>query len=164
MTQISLIVALASNGVIGLDGGLPWRLPDDLRYFRQVTLGKPVVMGRKTYESIGRPLPGRENIILTRQPNYPAPGCTVVHSVAAALAAAGSAPEIMVIGGAEIYRLFLPLAHRLYLTLVAATPAGDTFMPNYDPAGWRETSRTHHPADNRHPFPFDWIILERRHP
>ncbi|MDX1687598.1 MAG: dihydrofolate reductase, partial [Candidatus Promineifilaceae bacterium] len=110
--RISLIAALDRNGVIGDDGRIPWRLPADLKYFKRVTMGKPLIMGRKTYESIGRPLPGRQNIVLTRQRDYRAPGCTVVHSLEEALAAAGDAEEVMVAGGGSVYRQFLPRADR----------------------------------------------------
>ena len=160
--MISLIVAVAENGVIGRDGALPWRLSDDLRRFKALTMGKPVIMGRKTWESIGRPLPGRQNIVITRKPGYRAEGSVVVGSLTAALAAAGDVPEIMVIGGAEIYRQFLPLAGRIYLTRVHTVIAGDTFLPAMDPAEWEEVERTRHPADPRNDFDMSFITLERR--
>lgn len=160
--MISLIVAAAENDVIGRDGALPWRLSDDLRRFKALTMGKPVIMGRKTFESIGRPLPGRQNIVITRNDSYQAEGCDVVGSVDAAIAAAGAAPELMVIGGAEVYRRFLPLAGRIYLTRVHTVIQGDTFLPAFDPAEWQETSRTRHPADQRNDFDVSFITLERR--
>ncbi len=142
MTQhppLALIAARARNGVIGLDNRMPWHLPEDLAYFKRVTLGKPVVMGRKTFESIGRPLPGRLNIVVTRNPDWQAVGVQVAHSLDAALAlAAAAAPEeIMLIGGAELYRQALPQADVLYLTEIDAEFAGDAFFPGFDPADWR---------------------------
>lgn len=160
--RISFIVALDRNGVIGRGGGLPWHLPDDMRYFRQVTMGKPVIMGRKTYASIGKPLAGRHNIVLTRDPEYDAPGCTVVRSVSAAMAAAGDAPEVMIAGGAEIYAALLPQADRLYLTLVnAEVKEGDAFFPALYPPAWLEVSREFHRIDARHVYSFEWVVLER---
>ncbi|MCG9095644.1 dihydrofolate reductase [Laribacter hongkongensis] len=142
MTQhppLALIAARARNGVIGLDNRMPWHLPEDLAYFKRVTLGKPVVMGRKTFESIGRPLPGRLNIVVTRNPGWQAAGVQVAHSLDAALAlAAVAAPEeIMLIGGAELYRQALPQADVLYLTEIDAEFAGDAFFPEVDLARWR---------------------------
>lgn len=162
---ISLVVAVAQNGVIGANGRIPWHLPDDLKWFREVTMGKPVLMGRKTYESIPlrfRPLPGRQNIVLTRQAGYEAPGAQVVHSVADGLRAAAGAPELMVAGGAELYRILLPRADRLFLTLIAADFVGDAFFPVYDAAEWVEQLRQEHPADACHAVPFTWLILQRR--
>jgi dihydrofolate reductase len=160
---ISLIVAMAANRVIGRQNKLPWRLPNDLRRFRALTLGKPVIMGRKTFESIGRPLDGRHNIVVSRNPDYRAEGCTVVHSSEAALAAAGSAAEIFVIGGAELYAQFLPRADRLYLTLVHAQLEGDTYFPPFDQTRWREIEREEHQADGRHAFDYTFLVLERDH-
>jgi len=160
--RISLIAALDKNGVIGDDGGIPWRLPADLQYFKRVTMGKPLIMGRKTHESIGRPLPGRQNIVLTRQRDYHAPGCTVVHSIEEALAAAGDAEEVMVAGGGSVYRQFLPLAHRLYLTLVDTTAEGETTFPPFDREKWRLIFEEAHPVDEENPFPYRFTIFERR--
>ena len=123
--MITLIVAVADNGVIGRDNALPWHLPDDLKRFKRLTLGKPIVMGRKTFESIGKPLPGRQNIVVTRDANYRREGITVVHGIDDAVRAAGEATELMVIGGAELFRLFLPRATRIHLTRVHADVAGD---------------------------------------
>ncbi len=164
---ISLIAAMARNRLIGAAGAIPWRLPDDMRWFVEKTMGKPVIMGRKTYDSIPprfKPLKGRQNIILTRQPDYAAPGCTIVHAPATAVAAAGDTPEIIIGGGATLYRYFLPQATRLYLTLVDGEFSGDVYFPAYDPAAWREIFRQTHPADARHAYPFTWLILERREP
>lgn len=139
--MISLIVAASSNNVIGVNGGLPWHLSDDLKRFKAITMGKPIVMGRKTYESIGRPLPGRQNIVITRQACFAAAGCEVVPSAESAVVAAANAPEIMVIGGAQIYELFLPQAQRIYLTRVCVEVDGDAYFPTPDPVFWAETSR-----------------------
>lgn len=158
---ISLVVAAAENGIIGRDGELPWRLREDLRRFKAVTLGKPVVMGRKTHESIGRPLPGRRNIVVTRQPDYVADGCDVVSSVSAALAAAEGVPEVMVIGGAEIYRQFLPQADRIYLTRVLADVNGDTRFPELAAGDWREAEREIVAADASNEFDAMFVTLER---
>lgn len=165
MTQrISLIAALDNNGVIGDGGDIPWRLPADLKYFKRVTMGKPLIMGRKTYESIGQPLPGRKNIVLTRQRDYDATGCTIVHSVEEALAAAGNAEEVMVAGGGSVYRQFLPRADRLYLTFVDTEADGDTTFPPFDPAKWRLVFEEAHPADEDNPFAYRFTIFEKRDP
>ena len=160
MAILSLVVAMARNGVIGRDNTLPWRLPADLRHFPAVTMGKPVVMGRKTFESIGRPLPGRSNIVVTRDPAYTAEGCVVVHSIEAALAAAGDAEEVMIIGGAEFYRQLLPRADRIYLTWIDAEFEGDTWFPELDPGRWHERSREDHVPDADNPHPYSFILLE----
>jgi len=160
--RISLIAALDRNGVIGDAGRIPWRLPADLKNFKRVTMGKPLVMGRKTYESIGRPLPGRQNIVLTRQRHFEAPGCTVVHSLDEALAAAGEVAEVMVAGGGNVYRQFLPHADRLYLTFVETTAEGETTFPPFDPKAWRLIFEEAHPADDDNPFPYRFTIFERK--
>ena len=159
---ISLVVAAANNDVIGSDGDLPWHLPDDLRNFKRITMGKPIVMGRKTHESIGRPIPGRRNIILTRDASYEADGCDVAHSAAQALELAGGAEEIMVIGGGEIYRLFLPVADRIYLTRVDADSDGDTIFPAPDAAEWELVSSDAHAADDRHAYAFEVMRYDRK--
>jgi dihydrofolate reductase len=161
---ISFVVAMDRNRLIGADGRLPWRLPDDMKHFRQVTMGKPVLMGRKTYESIPdrfRPLSGRTNIILTRQVGYDAPDCLVVHSLAEAVTAGAGQSELMVIGGAQLYEQLLPMANRLYLTLVDGEFKGDVFFPCLDMTQWREVSRQDHGRDDRHPVPFTFLLLER---
>lgn len=159
---VSLILAMDRNRVIGAGGSLPWRLPADMKYFKARTMGKPIVMGRRTYETIGRPLPGRHNIVVTRQRKYQAPGCTVVHSPQGALAATGSAPEVMIIGGAEIYRRFLPQADRIYLTLVDASLEGDTFFPELSPEEWHVVWEERHDADEQNPYAYRFLVLERR--
>jgi dihydrofolate reductase len=160
---VSLIVAMAQNGVIGRANALPWeRLPEDLKRFRAFTLGKPVLMGRKTFESIGRPLPGRANLVLTRDRAWSAPGVVVVHSVEEALVQAAESHELVVIGGAEIYRLVLPFARRIYLTHVHADVPGDTFFPDFDPTQWDDVECRMHPADEEHAYPVTFVTLERR--
>jgi len=149
--------------VIGVGNKMPWHLPDELKRFRSVTSGYPVVMGRKTFESIGRPLPNRRNIVITRQPGYVAPGCEVVPSLTDGLELVGN--DAFVIGGGEIYAQALPLANRLYLTYVDTEVAGgDTRFPQVDPAEWREVERERHEADERHAFAFTYVTLERVRP
>jgi dihydrofolate reductase len=159
---VSLIVAMAQNGVIGRDNALPWRLPEVLKRFKAFTLGKTILMGRKTYESIGRPLPGRANLVLTRDRNWIAAGVIVVHSVEQALTQAGPGKELVAIGGAEIYRLVLPFARRIYLTHVHADVPGDTFFPDFDSTQWADVECRMHPADDQHAFPLTFVTLERR--
>jgi dihydrofolate reductase len=158
---LSILVAVAENGVIGAGNRLPWRLPADLQRFKELTMGKPIMMGRKTYESIGRPLPGRKNIVVTRQPALRLEGCTVVESLDAALIAAGAAPEVAVIGGAELYRLALPLVQMIHLTRVHARVSGDVLFPPIDSDDWREVTLSRHPADDRHAFAFSFLQLTR---
>lgn len=165
---LSIIVAAARNGVIGRNNALPWHLPEDLRYFKRITLGKPVVMGRRTFESIGRLLPGRTNIVVTRQPDYVFEGLQVVASLEQALALAENialidgVEELMVIGGAEIYRAALPVAARIYLTEVHADVEGDAFLPAIEWSEWREISRQHFAADDGNPYPYSFVVYERR--
>lgn len=160
--RVTLVVAMARNGAIGRGGALPWHLPDDLRRFKALTLGKPVLMGRRTWESIGRPLPGRMNLVLTRDAALRAAGATVVASLDAALAAAAGHEELMVIGGAQVYALAAPLAGRVHLTAVDAEVDGDTHLPPFDPREWIEVAREHHAADERHACAMDFVTLERR--
>jgi dihydrofolate reductase len=158
--MLSLIVAVAANGVIGRDNQLPWRLPEDLRYFKRVTLGKPVVMGRKTYLSIGKPLPGRPNVVLTRDPAWQAEGVTVAHDLDSGLALAerlAEGGEVMVIGGAEIFNATLDRAQRLYYTEVHRAYDGDAIFPSPDPTQWREISREEHAGDPAYAF----VVFER---
>lgn len=158
---LSLVVAVARNGVIGRNNRLPWRLPDDLAYFKRVTMGHPVVMGRRTHESIGKPLSGRKNVVVTRDPHYHAPGCTVVTSLDAAWEAAGDAAEVCVIGGTSLFAESLPKADRIHLTEVQAEVEGDTFFPPFDRREWTEREVARHPADERHEFPFRIVVLDR---
>ena len=159
--MISIIVAASANNVIGAGGELPWRLPDDLRRFRRLTMQKPIIMGRKTWESIGRPLPGRQNIVLTHRPGYEAPGCRVVASPAEALGAADGADEVMIIGGSEIYALFLPKASRIYLTRVLADINGDTYFPRIDRQDWQLVECEAQPADSNNEFAVEFRLYER---
>ena len=147
---ISLIVAVSTNNVIGRDGDLPWHLPDDLKNFKRLTTGKPIIMGRKTYESIGKPLPNRKNIVMTRKPGYEAPGCEVVATAEAALVAAAGADEVMIIGGSGVYDAFLPLSSRIYLTRVHANVDGDVHFPVLDDAVWEPVFQEPHGRDERH--------------
>lgn len=161
MTRIAFVVARDRNGVIGKGGALPWRLPDDMKHVRALTIGKPLIMGRRTYESIGKPLPDRTNIVLTRDPAFRAEGVKVASTPEEALALAGDAPEVIVFGGAEVFARFLPMTDRIYLTEVETDAAGDTYFPALDPRQWRETERTEHPADAKHAYPFRFVTLER---
>ena len=163
MSVLSIIAALDRNRAIGRDNRLPWRLPADLTRFKALTLGHHVVMGRKTFESIGRPLPGRANVVVTRQPNYEVRGAVVVHSLDEALARCAGDDEPFVVGGAEIYRQALPAAGRLYLTEVDTEVAGaDAYFPEIDPAEWRLIDGERHPADADHAYAFCWATYERR--
>lgn len=160
--RISIIVATSANNVIGADGGLPWHLPEDLRRFREVTMGKPMIMGRATWDSIGRALPGRRSIVLTRQADFLAEGARVVGSVDEALAAAGDVDEVMVIGGGEIYREFLPRTDRIYLTRLEADIQGDTRFPELDMEQWLVAGAEEYPAGGEREFGFTIEVLDRR--
>jgi dihydrofolate reductase len=162
--KISFVVAIDRNRLIGNGNALPWRLPDEIRRFKEITMGHPVLMGRKTYESIPekfRPLSGRTNIILTTQENYEAPGCTVVHSLDSALSAVSPEQELMVIGGASVFEELMPLVDRLYLTEIDGEYEGDVYFDELDLREWRETSREYHPSDERHDSAFTFLILDR---
>ncbi|GAB1260714.1 type 3 dihydrofolate reductase [Aurantivibrio plasticivorans] len=166
--KIALIVAMADQRVIGGGNKLLWQLPEDLKFFKRTTLGKPVIMGRKTYESIGRPLPERTNIVVTRQSDWDADGVTVVHSVDDALSLASDLPliegreEVMVIGGAQIYKEALPLVQRMYLTRVDAQFDGDAFFPDFNNDEWNEVECLDHRSDSRNPYNYSFITLERK--
>ncbi|MFT7617324.1 MAG: dihydrofolate reductase [Planctomycetota bacterium] len=160
---ISLIVAMDENNLIGKDGDLPWRLSADLKHFKRNTLGKPIVMGRKTWESIGRPLPKRPNIVVTSGKSYEAVGAIVVHSLEQAIDACDDAPEVMIIGGSSIYAAFLPTADRLYLTRVHAQLEGDTHFPAFDLTDWHELDREDHVADEKNAHDYSFLTLERKH-
>lgn len=159
--RISLVVAASANNVIGRDGELPWRISEDLRHFKRVTMGHPIIMGRRTFESIGRALPGRTNIVLTTRSDYAAEGCVVVNSPAAALHAAGSAEEVMVIGGGEIYELFMPMAMRIHLTRVEAEIDGDAFFPSLLPEEWRLASEEAQGRDDESGYSYRFQVLDR---
>jgi dihydrofolate reductase len=158
---LSLIAAMDRNRLIGRDNALPWRLPADLQHFKRVTMGKPVLMGRRTYESIGKPLPGRENIVVTRNADFMAPGCKVVYSIEEALEYASQYDEVMVIGGADFYDQLLPRADRLYLTLIDEVFEGDAWFPPWEESKWQETSSEAHQSDERNPYPYRFVLLER---
>jgi len=161
MTRLSAVVAVSDNDVIGRDNALPWHLPADLQHFKRLTLGKPMLMGRRTFESIGRPLPGRRSLVLTRSTDFAPPGIEVCHTLDQALAAVAGQPELMVIGGAALFALTLPAISRIYLTRVHATVEGDVLLPSLDPAGWRETEREERAADAANPIALSFITLER---
>jgi dihydrofolate reductase len=165
---ISLIAALSKNRVIGKENDLPWHLPDDMKYFMQTTKGHHVIMGRKNYDSIPekfRPLPNRVNMVVTRQANFVAPGCLIFHDIKSAIefAKQEKAEEIFIIGGAEIYKLGMPLANRLYLTEIHAEMEGDTYFPEFEKNDWMESSRVPHEKDERHAYAFDYVIYNRKH-
>lgn len=162
MGRVALIAALAENRVIGDRNRLPWHLPADLKHFRRLTTGHAIILGRKNYESIGKPLPERTNIVVTHRTDYPAPGCIVVNSIDAALALTAGDPEVFVIGGAEIYAQTLSRADVLYLTLVHAQVPGDTHFPELDWDAWREVARERHEADERHAYAYSFVTLERQ--
>lgn len=161
---ISLLVAVAENNVIGKQGTLlPWRLPADLKHFKQLTMGHPIVMGRKTYETIAQPLPGRVNIVITHDTNYEAPGCKVVHGVPEALALANDTgtDEVFIIGGSVVFDAAIAQADKLYLTEVHAKPDGDVFF-TYNTADWQEVARQDHPADEKNQYPYSFVTLVRK--
>jgi dihydrofolate reductase len=159
--RLTLVAAVADNGVIGRDGALPWHLPDDLRHFRSCTLGKPVLMGRRTFESIGKALPGRRNLVLTRTAAASGAGVEYVASLEAARALTQDAPELCVIGGASLYAQALGAATRIHLTQVHGEVAGDAYFPLSELAGWREIERLEHPGDARHAYAMSFVTLER---
>jgi dihydrofolate reductase len=159
--RLSLIVAMAKNRVIGADGGIPWHLPNELQLFKSVTMGHHIIMGRKTWESINRLLPGRTTVIVTRRRDFTMPGALVAHTLEEAIKYCAGDSEIFVIGGGELYRAALPQADRIYLTVVDAEPAGDTRMPEFDPAQWRLRSAQDYPADERHAHAYRFEIHER---
>ena len=159
--KVSMIVAASANNVIGADGGLPWRLSEDLRRFKEITMGKPMIMGRLTFESIGKALPGRRSIVLTRQVHYEAAGVDVVTTPEAALKLAGDADEVMIIGGGKIYEQFLPMSDRIYLTRIHAVFDGDTFFPEIREDEWRIVSSQPLPPNDERPFSISFQRLER---
>lgn len=166
--KISLIVAMAQNRVIGRNNQLPWYLPEDLKYFKRVTMGKPVIMGRKTFESIGKPLPGRSNIVITRNPDYSSEGIKVVNDMVSAqdlcesIAVVEGCEEAFIIGGADIFEQSLDIAHRLYLTMVHAEVEGDVYFPEYDQGQWQELGREDYFAEGPNPYDYSFSVLERQ--
>lgn len=159
--MISLIAAMARNRIIGKDNDMPWHLPADLAHFKRVTMGKPVIMGRRTYESIGFPLPGRKNVVITRNAEYAPEGVVVVGSVEAALAEVSDAEEVMIIGGGQLYREMLPHADRLYLTQIQADIEGDTEFPDYTVFEWNEIGREVYEADEKNAYDLEFVTLEK---
>ncbi len=162
--RLTLIAAVARNGVIGRAGAIPWRIPGDLPRFKRITLGHPVIMGRRTWESLGKPLPGRRNVVISRTPGLRLQGAEVFASLDAALAACADASEVFVIGGTEAYREALPRAQRLLLTEIDADIDGDAYFPPFDRSEWRETARETRPANKDNPLPFAYVDYERAAP
>src|SRR5512143_1043421 len=159
--RISVIAALARNRVIGIENRLPWRLPEDLAHFKALTLNHPILMGRKTFESLGRPLPGRTNVVITRNADYRPDGCLVADSIPAAIALCGDADEVFFIGGADLYAQAIPLADRLYLTEVDVDATGDAWFPDYDRRAFREIAREAHRGEKGDALRFDFVVYER---
>lgn len=161
--KLSIIVAMAKNRMIGKDNKMPWHLPDDLKYFKAQTLNKPVIMGRKTFESLGsRPLPNRPNLVISRNLDYAAADVQVFASVEAALSSVNDQTEVMIIGGAQIYTQWIDRVDQLLITEVDASPQGDAFFPPIDHQAWLEVSRQHHAADEKHPYAFDFVCYQKR--
>lgn len=160
--NISIIAAVSRNNVIGHKNALPWHLPEDMKYFQKITMGKPVIMGGKTFESIGKALPKRTNIILSKDEKYKASGCVIAHSIEEALKIASKEnKEIMIIGGESTYKQFLPLANKMYLTFIDADFKGDTYFPEYNKKEWKEIERTDHLADEKNLYPYSFVVLVR---
>ena len=161
--MIAIVVAAAENNVIGKDNGLIWHLPADLRHFKQITMGHPILMGRKTFESIGKPLPGRTSVIITTQKDYEAEGCLVAHSVAEAVEQARQLDEdLYIIGGANIYEQTLPITDRVYLTRVHAAFDGDVYFPELDEEDWETVEQEHHEPDEKNKYPYSFLMLQRK--
>lgn len=159
--KIILIAALAHNRVIGKDNKMPWHLPADLQHFKKLTVGKPIIMGRKTFESLGRPLPGRLNVVITRQHDYTVEGCKLYHNLSTALSELRDFSEVVIMGGSEIYTLSIELADLMYLTYIDLDVAGDTFFPAWSDDHWREISREEHVADEKNPHSYAFVTLEK---
>ncbi|KPJ67701.1 MAG: hypothetical protein AMJ43_03440 [Coxiella sp. DG_40] len=160
--QISIIAGMADDRLIGVDNRLPWHLSADLRRFKAITMGKPIVMGRKTHESIGKPLPGRRNIVISRDEDFKSAGCEVYHSLQEAFEALKESEEVMIIGGAEIYKQTLPLANKMYLTFIHHHFEGDKYFPKWNAEEWREVEHADYPADEKNPYPYSFVTLERK--
>jgi len=150
------------QGVIGVNGGIPWRLSDDLKHFKAITMGKPIVMGRKTHATIGRLLPGRENIIITRRTDYHPEGCTVLNNLEALYDRYNSVAELMIMGGAELYQQTLEISYRIYLTEVHTEVIGDVFFPEFDRSEWQEIEREDFQANEKNEYPFSFVVLQRK--
>ncbi len=158
---ISIIAAIGNNRVIGIKNSLPWHFPADLEYFKKNTIGKPVIMGAKTFESIGKSLPNRKNIILSDDPDFKASGCLIAHSIEEALKQAEESEEIMIAGGVSIYKQFLPLANRLYLTFIHHDFEGDSFFPEFDLNDWKEIRRIDNEPDKENPYSYSFVVFEK---
>lgn len=161
-SRISIISAMASNRAIGIRNTLPWQLPEDLKYFKALTMGHHIVMGRKTYDSIGKPLPGRDTVIVTRNADYAVPGCLAVNSLDAALTVSHGDTEVFFVGGAELYRQALAIAHRIYLTEIQRVFDGDAFFPEFDTSQWVETTRDKHRTEGPNGFEYHFVIYDRK--
>ncbi|OFZ67104.1 MAG: diacylglycerol kinase [Betaproteobacteria bacterium RBG_16_56_24] len=161
-SRLSIIVAMAKNRVIGANNTLPWHLPADLKHFKALTMGRHIVMGRKTHESIGKPLPGRTSVVVTRNADYSAPGVIVANSLEAAISACGDDAEIFVIGGAELYRQAIDLAGRIYLTEIDANIPGDAHFTELDHKLWQETARVSHAPDEKNAYPYHFVVYDRK--
>ncbi|OFZ71245.1 MAG: diacylglycerol kinase [Betaproteobacteria bacterium RBG_16_58_11] len=161
-SRISIISAMASNRAIGIRNTLPWQLPEDLKHFKALTMGHHIVMGRKTYDSIGKPLPGRDTVIVTRNADYAVPGCLAVNSLDAALTVSHGDTEVFFVGGAELYRQALAIAHRIYLTEIQRVFDGDAFFPEFDPSQWIETARDKHRTEGANGFEYHFVIYDRK--
>jgi dihydrofolate reductase len=159
--RIAAVVAMSENHIIGYRNSLPWHLPADLKHFKAITMDKPVIMGRKTHESIGKPLPGRCNIVITRDPSFQPPGCVVVNSIEAALEAASYSEEVLIIGGALLFEHMLPRTQRIYMTIIHHDFEGDTRFPVLDMTQWQERNREAHQADEKNPYAYTFITYER---
>jgi dihydrofolate reductase len=160
--MISLIAAMANDHSIGIDNRMPWHLPADLKHFKKITLSKPVIMGRRTFESLGKALPERTNIIVTQQEDFIAPNCVIAHSLKAAIKSAGNADEIMIIGGGQLYQEAIKIAQRMYLTFIDLNTQGDTFFPKWDENEWKEISREVHHKDAVNTYDYKFVVLERK--
>lgn len=160
--RISAIVAISANQAMGLNNQLPWHMPADLKHFKKITMGSPILMGRKTYESIGRPLPGRCNVVITRDVDFEAPGCVVVNSIETALSSVGYSDEVFVIGGSALFQQMLSMTERLFLTVIHHEFQGDVFFPEIDFMQWNEVSREDHEADEANPYAYSFLVLEKK--
>jgi dihydrofolate reductase len=158
---IMAIVAMAENRVIGHNKQLPWHMPADLQHFKTITMGKPIIMGRHTYQSIGRPLPGRLNVVITRDPEFHAPGCVVVYSIASALEAVSYSDDVFIIGGASLFEHAIPRLQRIYLTIIHHEFDGDTHFPELDMTQWKESDKKLFPADEKNPYAYTFVTLDR---
>lgn len=160
--RLSIITAMAANRVIGIENRLPWHLPEDLQHFKTLTMGHHIVMGRKTYDSIGKPLPGRTTVIITRNMDYAVPGCIAVNSIDAALTVCHGDSEVFFVGGAELYAQALHIAHRIYLTEIKRDFPGDAYFPPFDPSQWDEVSREKHTTTNSEPYDYHFVVYDRK--